>query len=150
MYAAVPRSLLRDLSSAFLGLGLQITATGPPPTAPALDDTNIDTTAEDEITDSLIKGLEAPSDDDDSSNEVEVSAPNAGGWPALQYATYMTGTLQFVKEKHRAQGYLAAELARARNEFGDEGGDGGPKKRPTLEVCGDPVFVSEVLMQMSL
>lgn len=109
-------------------------ATGSPRAAPVLDGTDIETTADDERTDSLIAGLEAPTDDDDSSSadDGEVGA-NTSAWPALQYATYMTGTLQFVKEKHRVQGYLAAELARARKEFGEDGDDG-PLKRPTLEV----------------
>lgn len=107
-----------------------------PAPAPALDDFDIDTTADDERTESLIKGLEALSDDDggnSSDDDGEDSAANVGALPALKYATFMTGTLQFVKEKHRVQGYLATELARARKEFGEESDDA-PSKRPTLEV----------------
>eukprot|EP00903_Cladosiphon_okamuranus_P015163 g14021.t1 len=115
---------------------VHMAAAGSPPTFPGLKDTDIDTTADEERTDSLIQGLEAPTDDDDSisDGDGEVGATNAaaGGWPALQYATYMTGTLQFVKEKHRVQGYLAAELARARKELGEDDDDE-PTKRPTLE-----------------
>eukprot|EP00752_Nemacystus_decipiens_P002503 g2352.t1 len=111
-----------------------MTVSGSPPSAPAPDDADNDTAADDERADSLIKGLEAPSDDDDSGNDGdgEVGVANAGAWSALQYATYMTGTLQFVKEKHRVQGYLAAELARAREELGEDDDDE-PSKRPTLE-----------------
>lgn len=114
-----------------------------------MDGIDDDTNADDEITDSLIKGLEAPTDDEDSGSDGdgrevggsgsdgdggEVGGASASSLAALQYATYMTGTLQFVKEKHRVQGYLAAELARARKELGGEADDDGPTKRPTLEV----------------
>lgn len=114
-----------------------------PPTSPGLNDTDIDNEADEERTNSLIEGLEAPTDDDDScgDGDGEAGATNAAGaWTALQYATFMTGTLQFVKEKHRVQGYLAAELARARKEFGEDD-DNGPTKRPTLEV---QLYVSDI------
>lgn len=112
-----------------------MTVAGSPPSALALDDTDNDATADEERADSLIKGLEAPTDDEDSGSDGDgdVGAANPASWSALQYATYMTGTLQFVKEKHRVQGYLAAELSRARKEFGEDDDDG-PTKRPTLEV----------------
>lgn len=111
-----------------------IGATGAPP----LDQTD-DTTATTEE-EQLVLQLEAPTDDDedgddndggDDGNECSLIHPSS--WPALQYAAYMTGTYQFVKEKHRAQGYLAEELARAEREMYAEGRVG-PVKRSTLEV----------------
>lgn len=108
--------------------------------APTLDHTDHSSaTTEEEITHELVQQLEASTDDDeDDDDHGSYDAGDAGfsppaAWQALQYATYMTGTYQFVKEKHRAQGYLATELARAEDEMAAEGGDG-PVKRPTLEV----------------
>lgn len=111
--------------------------------APTLDhEDHTGATIEEESTQELVQQLEAPTDDDeedgDDCDRGSVDGDEAGlnppaAWQALQYATYMTGTYQFVKEKHRAQGYLAAELARAEDEMAAEGRVG-PVKRPTLEV----------------
>lgn len=113
-------------------------ATGAPP----LDHTHNTAATTDEerdfIEDSIVQQLEAPTDDDEDgdhnrSYDVDDVGLHPAAWPVLQYATYMTGTYKFVKEKHRAQGYLAAELARAEDEMAAEG-HVGPVKRPTLEV----------------
>lgn len=106
-------------------------ASGESPEAPDPEKSGMEEEAD--VTDALVQQLEAPTDDEDdgSSDGGEVDANT--GWHALQYATFMTGTYQFVKEKHKAQGYLAKELARANLEF-DEDADDQAAKRPTIEV----------------
>ncbi len=91
------------------------------------------TEEEADVTDALVQQLEAPTDDEDDGSSDGGEGDANAGWHALQYATFMTGTYQFVKEKHKAQGYLAKELARAKQEIDDDGDDVAAK-RPTIEV----------------
>ncbi|CAN0062943.1 unnamed protein product [Ectocarpus sp. 13 AM-2016] len=96
--------------------------------APALERSDSATITE-EAADNLVRRLEASDDEDDS--DEEGCDTHGGAWRSLQYASYMAGMHHFVKEKHRAQGYLAAELAKADHEMGE--GQQDPTKRPTLE-----------------
>lgn len=98
-------------------------------TAPALEHSDSATIAE-EAAENLVRRLEASDDECDS--DEEGCDTHGGAWRSLQYASYMAGMHHFVKEKHRAQGYLAAELAKADHEMGE--GQQDPTKRPTLEV----------------
>lgn len=102
---------------------------GAAPTAPPLERSDSTTAAED-AADNLVRQLEASDDECDS--DEEGGDTHGGAWKSLQYASYMTGMHHFVKEKHRAQGYLAAELAKADYEMGE--GQEDRTKRPTLEV----------------
>lgn len=69
--------------------------------------------ASDEEDDETKQANKSPDEDDDDDESV------TGLWSALQYATYMTGMHFMVREKHRVQSILAAELEKADADFED-------------------------------
>lgn len=67
------------------------------------------------------RGKRQPKQDEKATDEDRERAPVM--WPALQYATYITGMHYFVREKHRVQSILADEVARVEDELRAEDGD---------------------------
>lgn len=74
----------------------------------------------------LVRQLEASDEEDDETKQTHKSPDEddddesvTGLWSALQYATYMTGMHFMVREKHRVQSILAAELEKADADFED-------------------------------
>lgn len=90
--------------------------------------------------DTLIRQLEAPSDDENSTDAGggvcinETQRSRGAVWQSLRYATFITGVHKFIHEKHRVQSYLSKELAKAEKEVDEDDGNEAPERRFTDDV----------------